>query len=330
MQVNVAGFVGVTLVDRTKPLPDKVVALFLEKMNDSHPQMRSTAQARMMLVCPSTFAPNVQYFRLLSNMGFARNPNDIYFRDTHFPSEVIIRPSEGYLDRRPTVKHESFTKQYIADLNTPPTMNTVFHDHIKTGMFVWPEEFIGYKTPTKNLNEEFAPYVLDQIKFLAPIFNREWVHKQLEYLREETSKAGSGLRSPDAYCWPLLFRVFRGLPGAITEDEIQEEIIQLLDDGKQKFRHQATFEVVFSLIMSLKFASNEVVERTWEWLLPFLLKIFESMLKPDNVAFWRGFLTSILVLLPVWLVLILGVEGSKTSLAISAEITGVSTRQCIS
>lgn len=224
--------------------------------------------------------------------------HDIYFRDTHFPNEVIIRPREGYMDGNTSAKpstYESFTEQYIVDLNTPPNKDSIYHDHIKTGMFVWPEQFIGYRSPTKNLNEEFAPYVLEQLKFLAPIFNREWVHKQLEYLREETSKSGSGLRSPEAYVWPLLFRVFRGLPGAITEDEIREEIIQLLDDGKQKFRHQATFEIVFSYVMSLKFASNEVVERAWEWLLPFLLKIFETMLKPDNVGFWRTFLTSVLV-----------------------------------
>jgi hypothetical protein len=228
-------------------------------------------------------------------MGFARTEEDLLLRDTHFPSEVIVKPLEQ--------KH--FTESYIANLNTPPdikyfpllspNISTVYHDHIKTGMFVWPEEFIGYKTPTQSLNLGFTPEVLSQLKVLAPKFNREWVHQQFEYLSEETSKSGSGLRSPEAYCWPLLFRIFRGLEGAITEDEIREEIIELLDDGKEKSRHQATFEVVFSLIMSLKFAPNDYVQRTWEWLLPFLLKIFETMLRPDNVGFWRTFLTSLLV-----------------------------------
>jgi hypothetical protein len=51
LAVNVAGFLGVILIDRTKLLPDQVVALFMDKMNDRHPQMRTTAQARMMLVC---------------------------------------------------------------------------------------------------------------------------------------------------------------------------------------------------------------------------------------------------------------------------------------
>ena len=164
-------------------------------------------------------------------------------------------------------------------------------------MFVWPEEFIGYKSSTQSLNLGFNPKVVAQLNFLAPKFNREWVHQQFEYLSEETSKSGSGLRSPEAYCWPLLFRVFRGLEGAITEDEIHEEIVELLGDGKEKSHHQATFEVVFSLIMSLKFASDDYVQRTWEWLLPFLLKIFETMLRPDNVGFWRTFLTSLLVFL---------------------------------
>jgi proteasome activator subunit 4 len=163
-------------------------------------------------------------------------------------------------------------------------------------MFVWPEEFIGYKTPSQSLNLEYSPEVLEQLKFLAPKFDREWVHQQFGYLSEESSRSGSGLRSPEAYCWPLLFRLFRGLEGAITEQEIQEEIVELLDDGTEKSRHQATFEVVFSLIMSLKFAPDDYVRRTWEWLLPFLLNIFESMLRPDNVGFWRTFLTSILVL----------------------------------
>ena len=174
-------------------------------------------------------------------------------------------------------------------------ISAVYHDHIKTGMFVWPKEFIGYKTATQNLNMEFSPEVLEQLKFLAPIFNRDWVHEQFKYLCEESTKTGSGLRSPEAYCWPLLFRVFRGLEGAITEDEIHEEIVELLGDGKEKSRHQATFEVVFSLIMSMKFAPDDYIQRTWEWLLPFLLNIFESMLKPDNVGFWRTFLTSLLV-----------------------------------
>lgn len=191
-------------------------------------------------------------------------------------------------------------------------------------MFVWPEQFLGYRTPTKDLNLAFPPHVLDQLRFLAPKFNRAWVHQQFEYLRgEESGKSGHGLRSPEAYCWPLFFRLFRGLEGAITEDEIREEIIALLGDGKQKFRHQATFEVVFSLIMSLKFASVEYVERTWAWLLPFLLKIFEGMLRPDNVGYWRTFVTSLLVWLNLRGRLILGVARSETSLAACARVARV-------
>jgi len=48
--MTIAGYLGVTLVDRTQVLPNDVVALFMDKMNDPHPQMRSTAQGRMMLV----------------------------------------------------------------------------------------------------------------------------------------------------------------------------------------------------------------------------------------------------------------------------------------
>jgi len=194
-------------------------------------------------------------------------------------------------------------------------------------MFVWAEQFIGYRTPTRDQNLDFPPYVLDHLKFLAPKFNRAWVHQQLEYLRgEESGKGGSGLRSPEAYCWPHLFRLFRGLEGAITEDEIHEEIVALLGDGKQKYRHQATFEVTFSLIMSLKFASEECVERTWAWLLPFLLKIFEGMLRPDNVGYWRTFVTSLLVR-PIFAdeALIVGVARSETNLAASAKVARVQT-----
>lgn len=50
LAVNIAGFLGVVLIDRTKLLPTSVVAVFMDKINDSHPQMRSIAQARMMLV----------------------------------------------------------------------------------------------------------------------------------------------------------------------------------------------------------------------------------------------------------------------------------------
>ena len=100
----------------------------------------------------------------------------------------------------------------------------------------------------------------------------------------------------------------------------------LLGDGKQKYRHQATFEVVFSLIMSLKFASDECVKRTWDWLLPFLLKIFEGMLRPDNVGYWRTFVTSLLVG-PMFAdaALILGVARSETNLAARTKVARVQT-----
>lgn len=52
LAVNVAGFLGVILIDRTRLLPNNVVASFMDRMNDEHPQMRSIAQARMMLVSP--------------------------------------------------------------------------------------------------------------------------------------------------------------------------------------------------------------------------------------------------------------------------------------
>lgn len=231
----------------------------------------------------------------MSNKGFARTENDLWLRDTRFPNEAIVKPSES----------EDFTNVYIKELNLPPNKeynipflntnrSTVFHDQIETGMFVWPTEFVGYKSPSRSLNLEVIPDVRSQLVLLAPTFNREWVHQQLQYLQVESSKTGSGLRGPDAHCWPLLFRLFRNLEGAITEDEIREEIVQLLGDGRETSQ-QATFEVVFALIMSLKFAPNDYVQRTWNWLLPFLLKIFETMLRPDNVGFWRDFLTGLLV-----------------------------------
>jgi hypothetical protein len=50
LAVNTAGFLGVMLIDRTKLLPTEVVEVFMDKMNDAHPQMRSTSQGRIMLV----------------------------------------------------------------------------------------------------------------------------------------------------------------------------------------------------------------------------------------------------------------------------------------
>jgi hypothetical protein len=50
LAVNAAGFLGAMLINRDILLPDEVVALYMDKMNDPHPQMRSTAQNRMMLV----------------------------------------------------------------------------------------------------------------------------------------------------------------------------------------------------------------------------------------------------------------------------------------
>lgn len=43
-------------------------------------------------------------------MGFARNEEDLHLRETHFPNEAIVRPSQNKL----------FTEVYIKELNTPP------------------------------------------------------------------------------------------------------------------------------------------------------------------------------------------------------------------
>lgn len=99
------------LIDRTKLLPNEVVALYLDKMNDPIPQMRSAAQGRMMLVCPFAMTLTIQYFRLLSNKGFAKSEEALYLRQTHFPNEVFVHPLE----------RTDFTGAYISDLNTCPT-----------------------------------------------------------------------------------------------------------------------------------------------------------------------------------------------------------------
>ena len=296
LAVNIAGFLGVVLIDRTKLLPTSVVAVFMDKINDSHPQMRSIAQGRMMLVnyvcCHLlTFSTSV-----CCQIWVSHDVKKIFILERHIfqMKSSSDLPKTNVLPRyilRNSIHHQIQGNRLLMKAHK----SSIFHDQIKTGMFVWPSEFMGYKTPARSSNLDYSSEVLEQLKALAPKFNRTWVHQQLEYLREETSKSGSGLRSPEAYIWPLLFRVFRGLDGAVTEEEIRQEITGLLGDGKDKFRHQATFEVIFSLIMSLKFAPQEYVQRTWDWLLPLLLKIFETMLKPDNVGFWRTFLTSIIV-----------------------------------
>lgn len=106
------------LTDRTKLFPTDVVALFMDKMNDPHPSMRNTAQARTMLVRPQLNL--TQYFRLLSNIGWARTVDDLHLRDTHFPNEVIVRPSE-----RP-----HFTDLYINNINKPPNEKYVLQDRV--------------------------------------------------------------------------------------------------------------------------------------------------------------------------------------------------------
>lgn len=43
-------------------------------------------------------------------MGFARSEEDLHLRETRFPNEIIVQPSQN--------KH--FTETYIHELNTPP------------------------------------------------------------------------------------------------------------------------------------------------------------------------------------------------------------------
>lgn len=46
----------------------------------------------------------------MSNLGWARSEEELWLRDTHFPNEVIVKPSEI----------PDFSAKYIEDLNTPP------------------------------------------------------------------------------------------------------------------------------------------------------------------------------------------------------------------
>ena len=100
---------GTMLLSRDTLFPNEVVAVYLDKMNDPHPQLRSIAQSRTMLVLTFCFRTN-QYLRLMSNLGWARSEEELWLRDTHFPNEVLVKTSDT----------PDFTSKYVKELNTPP------------------------------------------------------------------------------------------------------------------------------------------------------------------------------------------------------------------
>ena len=97
-------FITVILLDRSKLLPIDIFRLLMDKMNDDHPQLRSTVQARFS-----------SYLRLFSNLGFARTYDELMLREWRFPNDVIVRPFE----------HANFTEKYVEALNSPPSKEYV-------------------------------------------------------------------------------------------------------------------------------------------------------------------------------------------------------------
>lgn len=237
---------------------------------DQHPGLRGMyAQTLMALF-------TMINIRAASSHDYANYLQGIY----HFPDKIKVT-----IDRNtPT-----WTQNYLSDFGQADAEYYVDHDF--PGWLVWGKTMPAYRANNKT-NIEFDDLEWTKRKTMGKYFTREWYSSFFGYLKQEPRDSGADkFRTSSSLLLGCTFELMirDGLTAA-TFDEIKQETLAVFEDGTDKHQHRATAEILGSLITAVTDLDNDRRTMVWEFVFPFIRKIFSDGLTPENSGYWTTFL----------------------------------------
>lgn len=229
---------------------------------------------------------SVKLFTLIHTRALCEHKYENYILDKEsIPGKVQI----------PTRREDpNWTNEFLSGFARPEAEYYIDHDY--PGWLVWNPTIPAYKANIKE--EEVLKYdelETDVRSRIGTKMDRKWFATFFGYLKQEPRDSNSDrFRMASAMLLVYAFDlVLNGVAVARFQD-IKEEVETIYGDGSDKHQHRATAEILGALLMAVVDGPVDQNREIWEYVFPFIRKIFSDGLTPDNLTYWMTLLHLVL------------------------------------
>lgn len=178
-----------------------------------------------------------------------------------------------------------FTRKFLAAFEQPEgAAYMVDTDH--PGWLVWGKKFTAFRAKPLPFDayDDVENAVREQI---GNVLTREWVSECFDYFKQEPRDASTDrFRMSNVYLLMHVFDLMHYGKTSVTLDDVKELTEKAYGDGSDKHQHRATSEILGALLAGSSDDPPEIRNRVWGFAAPFVLKIFDDALTPENLQYW--------------------------------------------
>jgi proteasome activator subunit 4 len=167
-------------------------------------------------------------------------------------------------------------------------------DHDYPGWLVWDETMPAYEAnrAARLQYDASESAVRSQI---GSLLNRKWFKTFFNYLKQEPRDATvDKFRMSTAMLLVYAFDLMHDGATEVSFADIKEEVEAIYQDGSDKHQHRATAEILGALLISVTEESPDRNKDVWDYVFPFIRRIFSESLTPENLGYWAMFLHLVL------------------------------------
>ncbi|UKZ83081.1 hypothetical protein TrVFT333_010883 [Trichoderma virens FT-333] len=179
-----------------------------------------------------------------------------------------------------------FTQKFLDAFEGSPEDAEYMVDADHPGWLVWGKSFTAFRARPKYFDnyDDTERAVRDHI---GKILTKEWVSQCFEYLKQEPRDSSTDrFRMHEVYLLMHVFDLMHYGRTVVTLEDIKELTTDIYGDGNDKHQHRATSEILGALLAGSSDDPPEIRNKVWEFAAPFMLKIFEGDLTPENLQYW--------------------------------------------
>ena len=246
-----------------------VIDLFSKGATDLHPSLRGLFSQGLAAM-----------FAVVDARAAAQHEYENYVLDKlHLPTKIQVAARRD---------DSNWTAHFLSSFAKPEAEYYVDHDH--PGWLVW-EKLVPAWKPDPKVDVEYDDVEKEALMQIGKTVDRTWFSSFFGYLKQEPRDAGADrFRVSSAI---LLMKTFTLVHGGYTTtklSDIKELIDEVYADGSDKHQHRATAEILGALLLSTTEKSLELRTSVWEYAFPFVQRIFQEGLTPENLSYWVTFL----------------------------------------
>lgn len=187
----------------------------------------------------------------------------------------------------PTRRNDpNWTEQFLAQFSQPEA--EYYIDQECHGWLVWQETMPAREKYPKPM--EFDELEMHVRKRLASHINLDWLKAFFAYLKQEPRDTSvDKFRIGNVTFMHYIFGLIADGLSSVTFEDLKRETLVLYGDGTDKHEHRSTAEILAGMISAYYEKSKEAADALWEFVAPFIKKVFNDALNPENLSYWTSF-----------------------------------------